>query len=75
MRHLKLTSFAVDLDIQGTNLVVSKSRVILSGRALGASTSFNVTGDGKRWLVALPVAESNASPLILTTNWAATLGH
>jgi eukaryotic-like serine/threonine-protein kinase len=66
---------AVGLDIQGTNLVVGKSRVILSGRALVISSSFNVTRDGKRWLVALPVAEPNASPLILTTNWTATLNH
>lgn len=64
---------AVDLDAQGTNLAVGKSRVILSGRALGGSTSFNITRDGKRWLVALPVSEPNASPLILTTNWTAAL--
>ncbi len=69
------TLIAVDIGTQGTNLVVGKSRAILSGRALGSSTSFSVTPDGKRWLVALPVAEPNASPLILTTNWTAALEH
>jgi Tol biopolymer transport system component len=63
----------VELDVQGGNLVVGKSRQLFGGRAFGSSTGFYVTSDSKRWLVALPVEEPNASPLILTTNWTATL--
>ena len=65
---------AVDLDLHGTNLVVGRSRPILGGRGMGTST-FTVARDGKRWLVAMPVAEAGASPLILTTNWTASLNH
>jgi Tol biopolymer transport system component len=67
------TIIEVGMDTHGTNLVVGKPRVILSGRALGSSSGFYVTRDGKRWLVPLPVAEPNVSPLILTTNWTAAL--
>jgi Tol biopolymer transport system component len=65
---------AADLDIHGTTLTVGKSHALLGGRGLGAAT-FTPAPDGKRWLVALPVAESNASPLILTTDWTASLGR
>jgi hypothetical protein len=46
------------------------------GSTTGADVSRNdadVTRKDKRWLMALPVGEPNASPLILTTNWTASL--
>jgi hypothetical protein len=64
---------SVELETEGTNLRVGKSRAIFGGRALGSSIGFHGTADGRRWLVAMPVPELNASPLILTTNWTAGL--
>jgi len=53
--------------------MVGKSRLLFEGRALGSAGGFDVNRKDKHWLVALPVGEPNASPLILTTNWTATL--
>ena len=58
---------------QGPNFMVGKSRLLFGGRAVGSSSGFDVNRADKRWLVALPVGEPNASPLILTTNWTAAL--
>jgi eukaryotic-like serine/threonine-protein kinase len=66
---------AVEFTVQGTNFVFGKSRELFSGRAFGNSTGGDVTRDAKRWLLALPVDQVNASPLILITNWTATLKH
>ena len=67
---------AVDLEFQGSNLVVGKSRQLFGGRAFGSSSGLLFpASDLKRWLVAFPVDEPNASPLILTTNWTAALAH
>jgi dipeptidyl aminopeptidase/acylaminoacyl peptidase len=63
----------VEIEAQGGNLVVGKSRPLLGGRAFGNATGLYPVPDKKRWLVSLPVEEPNASPLILTTNWTATL--
>jgi hypothetical protein len=59
--------------VQGTSFVVGKSRELFSGRAFGNSAGQDVTADGKRWLFALPVDQVNASPLMLVTNWTASL--
>ena len=64
---------AVEYASQGPNFIVGKSRLLFGGRALGSTSGFDVNRKDKRWLVALPVGEPNASPLILTTNWTATL--
>lgn len=66
---------AVELEFQGTNLVVGKSRQLFGGRAFGNAGGLFPVPDRKRWLVAFPVDEANASPLILTTNWTAALAH
>jgi Tol biopolymer transport system component len=67
---------AVELDFQGSNLVVGKSRQLFGSRAFMSSSGFLFPApDRKRWLVAFPVDEPNASPLILTTNWPAALAH
>jgi eukaryotic-like serine/threonine-protein kinase len=66
---------AVELEFQGTNVVVGKSRELFGGRAFGSSASLFPAPDRKRWLVAFPVDEPNASPLIVTTNWTAALAH
>jgi hypothetical protein len=64
---------AVEFNVQGKNFVVGKSRELFSGHAFGNSAGQDVTPDSKRWLLALPVDQVNASPLILVTNWTATL--
>jgi Tol biopolymer transport system component len=67
--------FATEFEAKGTDFAVGKSRELFSGRALGNITGLDVTRDNKRWLVAVPVEESNSSPLILITNWTQTLRH
>jgi len=66
---------AVKFDVQGANFRVGKSRELFSGRGFGNSTGQDMSPDGKRWLFALPVDQVNASPLMLVTNWTATLKH
>jgi eukaryotic-like serine/threonine-protein kinase len=63
----------VELDTRGENLAVGNSRQLFGGRSLESTTGFFVAPDSKRWLVAFPVEQPNASPLILTTNWNATV--
>ena len=71
----------VEFEVQGKNFLVGKSRKLFEGQSVGSSLSINpdasasvdVTGDGTRWLMVLPVDEPNASPLTLTTNWMAEL--
>jgi Tol biopolymer transport system component len=71
----------VEFAVQGTNFLVGKSRRLFEEQSAGsslagnvdASSSVDVDPDGKRWLMALPVDERNASPLILTTNWMSEL--
>ncbi len=73
---------AVEYATQGPNFIVGKSRLLFGGRSMGSITGADVSRNGadasrtnrdKRWLMALPVGEPYASPLILTTNWTATL--
>jgi eukaryotic-like serine/threonine-protein kinase len=67
----------VEFEVQGKNFLVGKSRRLFERQSVGGSLSMNpdagasidVNRDGTRWLVAAPVDERNASPLILTTNW------
>ncbi len=66
---------AVEYSTEGPNFIVGKSRPALGGRALANTTGMDVDRNDKRWIFALPVGEPNASPLILTTNWTATLKH
>ena len=66
---------ATELQFRGPNLVVGKSRQLFGGRAFGSANGMYPASDGKRWLVALPVDKANASPLVLTINWTAALGH
>jgi eukaryotic-like serine/threonine-protein kinase len=63
----------VNIDAQGENLAVGKTRELFGGRLFGNTTGMFPAADSKRWLVAFAVDESNASPLVLTTNWTATL--
>ena len=67
----------VEFEVRGKNFLVGKSRRLFERQSIGGSLSMNpdagasidVNRDGTRWLVAAPVDERNASPLILTTNW------
>ena len=63
----------VNIDAQAENLAVGKTRELFGGRLFGNTTGMFPAADSKRWLVAFAVDESNASPLVLTTNWTATL--
>ena len=69
----KLT--AVEYATQGPNFIVGKSRPAFGGRSWASTTGADVSRNDKRWLMAMPVGEPNASPLILTTNWTALLKH
>jgi hypothetical protein len=64
---------AVEFATRGANFIVGKSRLLLGGRSLASVNGIDVNRHGKRWLMAMPVGEPNASPLILTTNWNAML--
>ncbi len=64
---------AVEYAAQGPNFTLGKSRQIFGGRSFGSPSGLDVNRNDKRWLMAMPVAEPNASPLILTTNWTAAL--
>jgi eukaryotic-like serine/threonine-protein kinase len=64
---------AVEYSTEGPNFIVGKPRLALGGRALASTTGMDINRNDKRWLIAMPVGEPNASPLILTTNWTAGL--
>jgi eukaryotic-like serine/threonine-protein kinase len=72
---------AVEFEVRGKDFLVGKSRRLFERQSVGGSLSMNpdagasidVNGDGTRWLVAVPVDERNASPLILTMNWMSEL--
>jgi dipeptidyl aminopeptidase/acylaminoacyl peptidase len=66
---------AAEYAAQGPNFIVGKSRLLFGGRSMGSATGVDVNRKDKRWLMALPVGEPKASPLILTTNWTALLKH
>ena len=67
----KLT--AVEYATEGSTFVVGKSRLLFGGRSLSNISGVDVSRIDKRWLMAVPIGEPNSSPLILTTNWTATL--
>jgi len=64
---------AVEFATRGANFIVVKSRLLLGGRFLASVNGIDGNRHDKRWLMAMPVGEPNASPLILTTNWTAML--
>jgi hypothetical protein len=64
---------AVEYAIQGTNFKVGKSRMLFGGRSMASISGSDVNPHDKRWLMALPVGEPNASPVMLVTNWTALL--
>ena len=66
---------AAQFEFEGGSLVMGKSRQLFGGRAFGNAGGLFPAPDRKRWLVAFPVDEPNASPLILTTNWTAALAR
>ncbi len=64
---------ALEYSTEGPNFIVGKSRLILGAHSLASTNGMDVNRNDKRWLIAMPVGEPNASPLILTTNWTADL--
>jgi len=67
----------VEFEVLGNSFIVGKSRRLFEGTAVGSSlgttpgagASIAANRDASRWLVAMPVDERNASPLMLITNW------
>ena len=66
----------VEFEVRGNTFIVGKSRRLFEGTAVGSSlgttpgagASIAANRDASRWLVAMPVDERNASPLMLITN-------
>ena len=65
----------MEYSVDGTNFKVGKSRLLFRGRSLSSVPGVDVNPNDKRWLLALPVAEPNISPLILVTNWTTLSKH
>jgi Tol biopolymer transport system component len=69
---------AVSVDVQGAALrtgvpqpLFEVRRRTTSYRAYGAGSSFDVSADGQRFLVNVPVASEQAAPITLLLNWPA----
>jgi len=71
------TMMAVDTDTSGENLRLGVPRVLFKRSALTAvrGRSYDVSSDGKRFLVNLPVEGSATEPITVVINWVATLQH
>jgi eukaryotic-like serine/threonine-protein kinase len=65
----------MEYSVDGTNFKVGKSRLLFRGRSISSVPGVDVNPNDKRWLLALPVAEPNISPLILVTNWTTLSKH
>ncbi len=65
----------MEYSVDGTNFKVGKSRLLFRGRSMASVPGVDVNPNDKRWLLALPVAEPNISPLILVTNWTTLSKH
>jgi len=65
--------FAVSVRVQGSNVEPGEPRALFGGRPIPADTGVDVTADGKKILLALPVADGRAQPLTLVTNWMSLL--
>jgi len=64
--------FAVDVDISGSSLAVGAAHPLLGGKPLPRGPG-DVTRDGKRLLVAVPLDEDASPQISLVTDWAAEL--
>jgi Tol biopolymer transport system component len=64
--------FAVDVDISGSSLAVGATRPLFGGKPLPRGPA-DVTRDGKRLLVAVPIDEDASPQISLVTDWAAEL--
>jgi hypothetical protein len=66
--------FAVDLEVRGTSLVVGPPRPIFGGKPVPRGP-FDVTPDGKRFLIAAPVEDHASAQIRLVSDWRAELAN
>jgi Tol biopolymer transport system component len=64
--------YVVDLETRGTSLLVGAARPAFGGRPVPRGP-ISPTADGKRFLVAVPTAESASPQVRLVSNWPAEL--
>jgi hypothetical protein len=66
---------AVDVDEKGDSISLGTPRTLFSAATYGAvnATSYDVTADGRRFLVTEPNSPKGPVPLTLVTNWNAEL--
>jgi eukaryotic-like serine/threonine-protein kinase len=65
--------FAVDLEVRGTSLLVGPPRPIFGGKPAPRGP-FDVTADGKRFLIAAPAEDGASAQIRLVSDWRAELG-
>ena len=65
--------FAVELEPRGSTLAIGATTPIFGGKPFPDTLFSDVTHDGKRLLIAVPVEDSQAGGLTLVTNWTAEL--
>jgi serine/threonine protein kinase/Tol biopolymer transport system component len=64
--------FAVDLEVRGSSLMVGAARPLFGGKALPRGP-LDVTPDGKKLLIAVPVDEEASARIRVVTDWVADL--
>ncbi|MFY9552545.1 MAG: protein kinase [Thermoanaerobaculia bacterium] len=66
--------FAVDLEVRGASLVIGPPRPIFGGKPVPRGV-FDVTRDGKRLLIAVPVEGSASAQIRLVSDWRSGLAR
>jgi hypothetical protein len=71
------TMMAVDTDTSGENITLGVPKPLFKRSTLSVvrGRPYDVSRDGKRFLVNLPVEGSAMAPITVVLNWAATLQH
>jgi serine/threonine protein kinase/Tol biopolymer transport system component len=64
---------AADVDATGPTFDVGVVRPLFEGKAKGGIVFYDVTADGQKFLMGIPVAGESTRPLTLVTNWDAGL--
>jgi Tol biopolymer transport system component len=65
---------SVEIQEQGASLAIGKTQTLFQSNAFtGTGASYDVTSDGRKFIVASPLAPTSTTPLTLVTNWSAAL--
>ncbi|HEY8130503.1 MAG TPA: hypothetical protein VII12_01315, partial [Thermoanaerobaculia bacterium] len=65
---------AVDVSVHGDEFTAGVPRVLFPVKIKGINGSlYDVSADGKRFLINTPVEQAEIAPLTLVQNWAASL--